>query len=59
MRRSIKYGLYGAVLASVLGGTVAWASTDKAVTVKVDGETKKIHTTASKVSGALTDAGLH
>ena len=57
MRRSVKYGLYTAVLATALSGTVAWASSDKAVTIKVDGQTKKIHTVAADVRAALSDAG--
>ena len=57
MRRSIKYGLYAAVLASVLGSTIAWASVDKSVTVNVDGQSTQLHTVASTVKGALADAG--
>jgi uncharacterized protein YabE (DUF348 family) len=57
VRRSIKYGLYAAVLASVLGSTIAWASVDKSVTVNVDGQSTQLHTVASTVKGALADAG--
>ncbi|MBV9593034.1 MAG: DUF348 domain-containing protein, partial [Actinobacteria bacterium] len=57
MRRSIKYGLYGAVLAGVLGGTVAWASVDKTVTVQVDGQSTKIHTVAATVRDVLSGQG--
>lgn len=57
MHRSLKFGLYGVVLAGVVGGTVAWATVDKTVTVRVDGETTKVHTVASKVEGVLSDAG--
>jgi uncharacterized protein YabE (DUF348 family) len=59
MRRSVKYGLYGAVLAGLVGGTAAFAIGPKesAVALEVDGQTKKIHTTASDVSGVLKDAG--
>ena len=57
MQRSVKYGIYGAVLATVLGGGIAWATSDKAVTLQVDGTTKTIHTTAADVRGALADAG--
>lgn len=56
MRRSVKYGLYTAVLAGVVGATVAWAKVDKTVTLRVDGETQKIHTVASSVRGVLTAA---
>ncbi len=58
MHRSVKYGVYAAVLAGVVGGTVAWANVDKTITLKVDGDTKKIHTTAASVQGALHDGGF-
>ncbi|MEP6599304.1 MAG: ubiquitin-like domain-containing protein [Actinomycetota bacterium] len=57
MRRSFRYGLYGVVLAGVVGGSVAWANVDKTVTLRVDGESNKIHTVASTVKGVLGDAG--
>jgi resuscitation-promoting factor RpfB len=60
MRRSVKYGLYGAVLAGlVVGGTAAFATSanGKTVSLVVDGQAKTIHTTASNVNGALSDAG--
>ncbi len=61
MRRSLKYGLYGAVLAGVVGGTAAFAAgpNGSAVTLVVDGQTKKIHTTAHDVSGVLAGQGYH
>jgi uncharacterized protein YabE (DUF348 family) len=55
--RSVKYGLYGAVLAGLVGGTVAWGSVDKTVTLVVDGQSTQLHTTASRVSDVLDDAG--
>jgi resuscitation-promoting factor RpfB len=57
VRRSIKYGLYAAVLASVLGSTIAWATVDKTVNLDVDGQSSQVHTVASTVKGALADAG--
>jgi len=59
VRRSVMYGLCGFALAGVIGGTVAWASVDdtKTVNLKVDGESKKIHTTAKTVGSALSKAG--
>ncbi|HZE48285.1 MAG TPA: transglycosylase family protein [Jatrophihabitantaceae bacterium] len=59
MRRSVMYGLCGFALAGVIGGTVAWASVDdtKTVNLKVDGESKTIHTTAKTVGSALSKAG--
>ncbi|TAM88597.1 MAG: resuscitation-promoting factor [Jatrophihabitans sp.] len=65
MRRSIKYGLYGAVLAGVLGASAAFAlGTDgTAVTLVVDGQSKNISTSASDVRGVLSaqgyTAGVH
>jgi resuscitation-promoting factor RpfB len=53
VRRSMKYGLYAAVLAGVVGATVAWANVDKTVTIRVDGESQKVHTVASSVRGVL------
>ncbi|HZC71667.1 MAG TPA: transglycosylase family protein [Jatrophihabitans sp.] len=61
MRRSVKYGLYGAALASVVSGTAAFAATSSAsatpVTLVVDGKATKIDTSASQVAGVLKDAG--
>jgi uncharacterized protein YabE (DUF348 family) len=59
LRRSVKYGLYGAVLAGLVGGATAFATSahGKFVTLVVDGQAKKIHTTASDVHGALDGAG--
>jgi uncharacterized protein YabE (DUF348 family) len=61
VRRSIKYGLYGAVLAGVVGGTAAFATSANGtpITLVVDGQTKKIDTSASNVGGALKQAGYH
>jgi uncharacterized protein YabE (DUF348 family) len=59
VRRSVRYGLSGIALAGVIGGSIAWASADnsKTVNLEVDGVSKKIHTTASNVGGALSGAG--
>jgi uncharacterized protein YabE (DUF348 family) len=55
----LKYGLYGVVLAAVVGGTVAWTQVDKTVTVQVDGAAvQKVRTDASTVAGVLQDAKL-
>jgi len=53
VRRSMKYGLYSAVLAGVVGATVAWANVDKTVTLRVDGQDQKVHTVAGSVLGVL------
>jgi len=55
----VKYGLYGAVLAGVVGGTVAWGNIDKTVTLVVDGQSTHLHTTASRVTDVLDVAGYH
>ena len=59
MRRSVKYGLYGAVLAGVVGGTAAFASAASGtpITLVVDGHSKSIRSTASTVGGVLKDSG--
>ncbi len=36
-RRAIKYGVYAAVIAGLIGGTLAWVNVDKTVTLRVDG----------------------
>jgi uncharacterized protein YabE (DUF348 family) len=60
VRRSVIYGVAGFALAGVIGGTVAWASvgdSSKTVNLKIDGESKTIHTSASTVGTALAKAG--
>jgi len=60
LRRSVKTGLYGLVIAGVLGGTAAWAAapSDKTIALQIDGRSQQVHTTASNVSGALKAAGV-
>ena len=59
MRRSLKYGLYGAVLAGVVGGTAAFATSASGtpITLVVDGQSKNVRTTASTVGAVLKDSG--
>lgn len=59
MLRSVKYGLYGAVLAGLVGGTVAWTTLDKTVSLVVDGQRSSLRTTADSVGEALGQAGYH
>ncbi|MGH8959936.1 MAG: ubiquitin-like domain-containing protein [Jatrophihabitantaceae bacterium] len=59
MLRSVKYGLYGAVLAGLVGGTVAWTNVDKTVDLVVDGRSSSVHTTAGDVGDVLAQAGYH
>jgi uncharacterized protein YabE (DUF348 family) len=60
LRRSVKYGLYGLVIAGLLGGTAAWATgnSGKSIALRIDGQNQQVHTTASNVRGALTAAGV-
>ncbi|MCW2529883.1 MAG: hypothetical protein JWM76_4743 [Pseudonocardiales bacterium] len=58
MRKSAKLCLYAVVIAGVVGGTAAWATTDKAVAVSIDGQTKTIHTRSGTVGGALKGAHI-
>jgi uncharacterized protein YabE (DUF348 family) len=59
VRRSVKYGLYGAVLAGAVVVSTAAFATDNGISVNlaVDGQTRHIKTTASTVEGALKAAG--
>lgn len=59
MRRSVKYGLYGAVLAGVVGGVAVFVSGSSAlpVTLVVDGKAQTVHTSAENVAGALAAGG--
>jgi uncharacterized protein YabE (DUF348 family) len=58
LRRSVKTGLYGLVIAGVLGGSAAWATSpaEKTIALEIDGGSQQVHTTASNVSGALRAA---
>jgi uncharacterized protein YabE (DUF348 family) len=59
--RSIKYGLGSAVVAGLVGGTVAFtaAGGDKTVHLLVDGRPQSVQTTANTVGGAMAAAGYH
>jgi resuscitation-promoting factor RpfB len=59
--RSIKYGLGSAVVAGLVGGTVAFtaAGGDKTVHLLVDGHPQTVQTTARTVGGAMSAAGYH
>ncbi|MDQ2837472.1 MAG: ubiquitin-like domain-containing protein [Actinomycetota bacterium] len=56
MRRSIKLGLYGLVLAGLLGGTAAWVNGGKSVDLRIDGQDRRVHTSAANVAGVLAAA---
>jgi uncharacterized protein YabE (DUF348 family) len=61
VRRSVKYGLYGAVLAGVTSvATAAFAATGphpNSIHLVVDGKAQTVNTTASKVGNVLTAEG--
>ena len=61
MRRSIKYGVTGAVLAGLVGGITAFATASSAtpVSLVVDGKRHNIDTSAHDVRAALAAAGYH
>jgi uncharacterized protein YabE (DUF348 family) len=58
VRHPIKLAIYGLVLAGLIGGTAAWASMDKSVTLTVDGEARSVHTYAGSVRGVLNDNNI-
>ena len=58
MRLSAKIGLYTVVLAGVVGGTSAWAVTDKAVAISIDGQVRTVHTRAGTVGAVLKQTHL-
>ena len=55
-RRAAKLGLYGLVLAGLVGGTAAWASAGKTVDLRIDGQDRAVHTSATDVQGVLAAA---
>lgn len=50
--------LHGAVVVALIGGTAAYATLQKTVTVRVDGQTRQVHTFAGDVEGVLHSAGI-
>jgi resuscitation-promoting factor RpfB len=60
LRRSVKTGLYGLVIAGVVGGSAVWAHSpaQKTIALRIDGSNQQVHTSAGKVSGALSAAGI-
>ncbi|MGI8628499.1 MAG: ubiquitin-like domain-containing protein [Geodermatophilaceae bacterium] len=58
VRRTYKFALFTLVIAGLLGGSFAWASLSKSVTVSVDGEERAVTTLASTVEGVLDSADL-
>jgi uncharacterized protein YabE (DUF348 family) len=52
----LKLGLYGLVLAGLLGGSAAWVGHGKSVSLEIDGQQRQVHTTAGTVQGVLQAA---
>jgi uncharacterized protein YabE (DUF348 family) len=55
--RSMKYGLYGAVLAGLVATPALWNSVDKSVDLVVDGTPHAIRTTADNVGQVVSGQG--
>jgi len=60
LNRSVKYGLYGLVLAGLVGGSAAWATSTptKSIALKIDGNVQQVRSEANDVAGVLADAGI-
>jgi uncharacterized protein YabE (DUF348 family) len=58
VQRTAKLGLYGLVLAGLLGGTAAWATNGKSFELQIDGKQQTVHAAASDVRGVLAAAGV-
>lgn len=59
MLRSIKYGLYGLVMAGMVAVPAVWSGVDKTVHLSVDGKVTTFSTTADHVGDLLGDRGFH
>jgi uncharacterized protein YabE (DUF348 family) len=58
LRRPLAFAWQSAVLVALLGGTAAYALTEKSVTLSVDGSPRRVSTHGGTVQDALTAAGL-
>jgi uncharacterized protein YabE (DUF348 family) len=58
LRRPLAFAFHSAVLVTLLGGTAAYALTEKSVTLSVDGSPRLVSTHGGTVQDALTAAGL-
>jgi uncharacterized protein YabE (DUF348 family) len=54
----LSIGITGITLAALVAGGGAWAATQNAVTVRIDGASRTIHTHADDVRGVLDAAGV-
>ena len=59
MLRSAKYGLYGAVLAGLVGGSALWHQVDKSVTLYVDGRPIESTPPRRTCPASSRERGLH
>jgi resuscitation-promoting factor RpfB len=53
VHRPLKLGIYGLVIAGLVGGATGWATMDKTVTIRIDGVAKKVDTYSGTVQGVL------
>jgi resuscitation-promoting factor RpfB len=59
VRRSLTYGLAATVGAAVIStGVIAWSGAGTLITINVDGQASRLHTSASTVGAALAGDGL-
>jgi resuscitation-promoting factor RpfB len=58
VHRSLKFSLYGLVLAGLVGGTAAWVGGGKTIDLRVDGRDQRVHTSATDVRGVLAAAHI-
>lgn len=60
MHRTIKFSLYGLILAGMVGGTASWATAeeDKTVNLRIDGQDRRVQTSAADVRGVLDAADI-
>ena len=57
MLRSVKYGIYAAVLAGLVAVPAIWTSMDKSVHLVVDGKARTVRTDADRVGDVVRAAG--
>ncbi len=55
-RKGLRFGLYGLVLAGLVGGAAAWTSAGKTISLQIDGQSQRVHTSAADVRGVLASA---
>ena len=58
VRRPLRLGLYGLVIAGLVGGATGWAAMDKSVTVRVDGVSQQVRTYSDTVQSVLDKANI-